>query len=154
MLEPDTISLCSLFAMPMLFALHLVQPVNPKSEVKVVERTRGNTGIPKRMVRSAANEIGRSMWPEEHTLAIWQIRNHLSWGLQRDRSIRVDGLRKCSTMGSQRAGDRRKFLDPFRSELCDYLLQADKKLIALVSLVEVASRAHLYKDLVICGRGD
>src|SRR5580698_9138655 len=31
--------------------------------VKVVERTRGNTGIPKRMVRSAGNEIGRSMWP-------------------------------------------------------------------------------------------
>jgi len=102
------------------------------------------------MVRSAGNEIGRSMWPEEHTLAMWQIRNHLAWGLQRDRSIRVE----CSTMGSQRAGDRRKFFDPFRSELRDYLLQADNKSIALVSLFEVASRAHLYKDLVICGRGD
>ena len=115
------------------------KPVIRKVEVKVVERTRGNTGIPKRMVRSAGNEIGRSMWPEEHTLAMWQIRNHLAWGLQRDRSIRVE----CSTMGSQRAGDRRKFFDPFRSELCDYLLQAGNKSFALVSLFEVASRAHL-----------
>jgi hypothetical protein len=88
---------------------------------------------------------------KSNTLAIWQIRNHLAWGLQRERSIRVDGLGKCSTMGSQGAGDRRKFFDPFRSELCDYLLQAVMKLVALVSLVEVASRAHLYKDLVICG---
>jgi hypothetical protein len=88
---------------------------------------------------------------------LWQcgkIRNHLAWGLQRDRSIRVDRLRECSTMGSQRAGDCWKFFDPFRSELRDYLLQADKELIALVSLFEVASRAHLYKDLVICGRSD
>ena len=106
------------------------------------------------MVRSAGNEIGKSMWREEHTVALWQIRNHLAWGLQRNRSIRVDRLGKCSTMGSQRAGDRRKFFDPFRPELRDYLLQADKKLIALVSVVEVASRAHLYKDLIICGRGD
>jgi len=82
---------------------------------------------------------------------MWQIRNHLAWGLQRDRSIRVDRLHECSTMGSQRAGDRRKFFDPFRSELRDYLLQAENKSFALVSLFEVASRAHLYKDLVICG---
>jgi hypothetical protein len=126
--------------------------LNPKSGVKVVERTRGNTGISKTNGEEVPEtKIGRSMWPEEHTLAMWQIRNHLVWGLRRDRSIRVDRLRECSTMGSQRAGDRRKFFDPFRSELRDYLLQADNKSIALVSLFEVASRAHLYKDLVICG---
>lgn len=35
------------------FCLALGATCNPKSGVKVVERTRGNTGIPKRMVRSA-----------------------------------------------------------------------------------------------------
>jgi hypothetical protein len=53
-------------------------------------------------------------------------------------------------MGSQGTGNRWKFFDPFRAELCNYLLQAEKELIALVALFEVARRAHLYKDFVIC----
>ena len=80
--------------------------------------------------------------------------NHLKWGLRRDTSVWIDRFREGSTIGSQCAGDRWKFFYPFRSKIRNYLLQAHKKLVALVSLFEVASRAHLYKDLVIYSQRD